>query len=882
MKTSEIREAFLAYFESKGHQRVSSSTLVPSQDPTLLFVNAGMVQFKDVFLGTEKKPYSRATTCQKCLRISGKHNDLENVGRTARHHTFFEMLGNFSFGDYFKKDAISYAWEFVTQILKLPPEKLWVTVYEEDNEAEKLWYDNTNVLKGRVLKRGKNDNFWAMGETGPCGPCTEIFYFLGPDSYEQKGEELLSDDPTYVEIWNLVFMQFNRSLDGTLTPLEKPSIDTGMGLERVATVVQKEKANYDTDLLKSIIDTVSKLSNKPYLGKDYTERNTDQDPQYAYDVAMRVAADHVRATVFLISEGIKPGSDGRGYVVRRLIRRACRHGRVLGFNEAFLYKVVDTVIKEMGETYPEISKSRKEITNIIKEEEEKFLKTFDSGLQILEKEIVQLKNSSNSILPGKTAFLLHDTYGFPLDLTEDILQSKNMTTDLDGFQDAMQEQRERSRSARANQSIQILQKSVKTLSSSFVGYENINYESEVIGLFSESGEIETAHKGDEVALVVKETPFYAESGGQIGDAGRIFLQSGSADVFDTQKASGGTITHLLKIVDGQIKKGDLVTLEVDQKRRKDVAQNHSATHILHLALRKILGPHIKQAGSRVSEFYMRFDFTHNEPVTKSQISEIFKFANQYILNNYKTITHVLPIEEARKIGAVALFGEKYGEVVRVVELGEESKEFCGGTHVSRLGDIGQIQFISESSVASGIRRIEAVSGMRAYGLALEARSILDKIQAELSVPKDKIISKIERLLEVNRELQKQSDDITQSSLSTKANDIIKKIKPSEKGFSLATSIEKNLTIEQLRSIADDLRGRLGSAVVVLGSVHEDKGHLIVATTKDLSQNINAGNIIKQVLPIFDGRGGGKPDLAQAGGDPKKLSQVINEIENILA
>lgn len=879
MKTSEIREAFLSYFESKGHQRVESSPLVPGQDPTLLFTNAGMVQFKDVFLGSDKRPYSRATTCQKCLRISGKHNDLENVGRTARHHTFFEMLGNFSFGDYFKKDAIAYAWEFVTVVLGLPADKLWVTVYEEDDEAEKIWYDTTSVLKGRVLKRGKSDNFWAMGETGPCGPCTEIFYFLGPDSYHQKGEELLADDPTYVEIWNLVFMQFNRSIDGTLTPLAKPSIDTGMGLERVAAVVQKQKANYDTDLLKSIINTVSQLSGKNYVGKDYTERSVDVDTQYGYDVAMRVAADHIRATVFLIAEGVRPGSDGRGYVIRRLIRRACRHGRVLGFRDAFLYKIVDTVVKEMGEAYPEILKAKSEVTVLIKEEEEKFLKTFDSGLHILEKELSQLSASNQSVLPGETAFLLHDTYGFPLDLTEDIVSSRHMTVDIDGFQDAMQSQRERSRSARANQSILILQKSVKTLDSNFVGYETYECESEILGLFSESGEVAVAQEGDEIALVTKDTPFYAESGGQIGDAGRIFLPTGSCDVVDTQKASGGTIAHILKVVDGEIKKGDIVTLQVDQKRRKDIAQNHSATHVLHLALRRVLGSHIKQAGSRVSEFSLRFDFNHNEPVSKTQLQEIFKFCNQYILQNYKAITHVLPIEEAKKLGAVALFGEKYGETVRVVELGAESKEFCGGTHVTSLGEIGHIQFLSEGSVSSGVRRIEAVSGMRAFTLVTEIRDVLDKIQVGLSAPRDQIVSKIEKLLETNKELQKQSQSISQSNLSSISNDIVKKAKASQKGYHVATSFEKNLSIEQLRSIADEVRGRLNSAVVVLGAAHEDKGHLLVAVTKDLTQNIHAGNMIKEVLPVFGGRGGGKPDLAQAGGDPEKLHEAIIAIEN---
>ena len=882
MKTAEVREAFLSFFESKGHQRVESSALVPGQDPTLLFTNAGMVQFKDVFLGTEKRPYTRATTCQKCLRISGKHNDLENVGRTARHHTFFEMLGNFSFGDYFKKDAINYAWEFVTKVLGLPPEKLWVTVYEEDQEAEELWYTNTNVLKGRVLKRGKKDNFWAMGETGPCGPCTEIFYFLGPDDYQQKGDELLADDPTYVEIWNLVFMQFNRSIDGTMAPLAKPSIDTGMGLERVAAVVQHQKANYDTDLLKSIINFVAELSQTSYLGKDYTERSTETDRQYAVDVALRVVADHIRATSFLISEGVRPGSDGRGYVVRRLLRRACRHGRVLGFREAFLYKVVERVCQEMGEAYPELVKNKSEVSKYIKEEEEKFLKTFDVGLQTLDKEIQIIKNEGKKVLPGKTAFLLHDTYGFPLDLTEDIVSNQKMTVDLDGFEDAMQEQRERSRSARANQSILILQKSVKTLPSTFVGYDKLTIESEVLGLFSEQGELTEAKEGDEIALVAKDTPFYAESGGQVGDVGRIYLADGTCDVVDTQKASGGTIAHIVKVVDGLIKKGDIVSLKVDERRRKDTAQNHSATHVLHLALRRVLGDHVRQAGSRVSEQSLRFDFNHGQSVTKDQLSEIFKFANQYLLHNYSAKTHVLPIEEAKKLGAVALFGEKYGEVVRVVELGEESKEFCGGTHVQALGEIGQIAFISEGSVSSGVRRIEAVTGLRAYTLNAEIRDMLERVQATLQSSREQVVQRLDKLIENNKELSKKSHSSEQSSLSSKAGEIASNSKKASRGFSVASAFEDGVSVDQLKTLADDVRNRIGSGVVILGTVLEDKGHLLVAVTKELSKEVNAGSLVKEILPLFQGRGGGKPDMAQAGGDPSKLKDVIIKVETLIS
>ena len=881
LKTAEVREAFLSFFESKGHQRVSSSSLVPGQDPTLMFSNAGMVQFKDVFLGTDPRPYTRATTCQKCLRISGKHNDLENVGRTARHHTFFEMLGNFSFGDYFKSDAISYAWEFVTKELGLPKEKLWVTVFEEDSEAENLWYSLTDVLKGRVVKRGKADNFWAMGETGPCGPCTEIFYFLGPDDYQQKGEELLADDPTYVEIWNLVFMQFNRSLDGAMTPLAKPSIDTGMGLERVAAVVQHQKANYDSDLLRAIINFVANLSGKTYLGKDYTERDVIKDPQYAVDVALRVIADHIRASVFLISEGVTPGSDGRSYIVRRLLRRACRHGRVLGLKESFLYKVVDSVVNEMKGAYPELLQTVSKVKIAIQEEEEKFLKTFDAGLAILDKEILQSEERKEKEFSGKAAFLLHDTFGFPLDLTEDILKSRGLSVDLDGFQAAMEEQRERSRSARASESIQIIQKSVKALPSKFVGYDKINAQSEVLGIFSEKGEVEIAREGDQLAVVVSETPFYAESGGQVGDTGRIHLVTGSLEVVDTQKAAGGTIAHLVRVVDGHVSKGDLVSLQVDEKRRKEIAQSHSATHVVHLALRKVLGDHVKQAGSRVSEFSLRFDFTHSKPISEKEVLEIFKFCNQYIQHNFEARTHVLPIEEAQKIGAVALFGEKYGDVVRVVELGEDSKEFCGGTHVTRLGDIGQIQFLSESSVSSGVRRIEATTGMRAFNFIAEVRSELDKTQELLHVPRDQVFAKVEKLLELNKGLEKMTVANAQNALQSKVPEIVSKATKGNNGVPVTWSLEDGISVEQLRSLADDVRDRLGSGVVILGSAFEDKGHLLVAVTKDLSQKVNAGSIVKEILPMFEGRGGGKPDLAQAGGDPTKLNAVIQHLVSSL-
>ncbi|HQH26755.1 MAG TPA: alanine--tRNA ligase, partial [Oligoflexia bacterium] len=583
MKTSEIREAFLKYFEGKGHARIESSSLIPAGDPTLLFTNAGMVQFKDTFLGLEKRSYSRATTCQKCLRISGKHNDLENVGRTARHHTFFEMLGNFSFGDYFKQDAIKFAWEFVTEVIALPKKRLWVTVYEKDDEAAGLWCANTDIPPERVLRRGLKDNFWAMGETGPCGPCSEIFYYLGDDEAVQSAEELLADSTLYLEIWNLVFMQFNRDAQGNMTPLPKPSVDTGMGLERVAAIKQGMLANYDSDLLRAIIAAVEELSAKRYNGQSY---EPSADAQYAADVALRVAADHARACAFLVADGIMPSSDGRGYVLRRLIRRACRHGRVLGLKQAFLYKVAAHVVSLMGEAYPELKRSKEQIAKIVRAEEEKFLATLETGLGILEKEARATAEKSTRIFPGTTAFLLHDTYGFPLDLTEDILQSYNLTVDHDAFSEAMEAQRERSRSARASETAQILQRAVKPLPTVFRGYEYTEYESKVLGLFDASGEITAAREGQEIALVAEETPFYGESGGQVGDTGTISSNNAALDVIDTQKTGGDTIVHICRVLDGELTAGTPIRLAVDVNRRDKIRAHHSATHLLHLALRE--------------------------------------------------------------------------------------------------------------------------------------------------------------------------------------------------------------------------------------------------------------------------------------------------------
>ncbi len=881
VNTAEIREAYLNFFKDKGHQRVPSSNLVPAGDPTLLFTNAGMVQFKDVFLGTDPRSYNRATTCQKSLRISGKHNDLENVGRTARHHTFFEMLGNFSFGDYFKEDAIRYAWEFVTEVLKLPKERLWVTIYEEDDEAEVLW-KKTSVLPGRIIRKGKSDNFWAMGDTGPCGPCTEIFYFLGSDDYVQKAEELMADDPTYVEIWNLVFMQFNRDTKGTLNPLPKPSVDTGMGLERVAAVKQGKKANYDSDSLREIISFTEKLSGHSYLGEDYTERDASVDLQYAYDVAFRVIADHSRSCAFLIAEGVFPSSDGRGYVLRRLIRRACKHGRALGLKKPFLHEVSKEVVRIYSDVYPELKKELKVIERVIKDEEIKFLSTFEIGLQMLDKQTTAVLGENRKILDGATAFQLHDTYGFPLDLTEDIVRAKGMTVDIEGFTSAMEMQRERSRSARSSQTALIIQRAVKPFSSKFVGYEFLEYQSEIVEIYNEDGPLKSAKEGAEIAVVVKETPFYAESGGQVGDTGRITHASGTIDVVDTIKAGGDTIVHIGRVLDGEFKSGDGVRLSVDEIRRSQIRVHHSATHVLHLALREVLGSHIKQAGSRVSENSFRFDFTHGNSISKQELEEIESSINKYILANHEIVTRVLPIEEAKNIGAVALFGEKYGDVVRVVEIGGKSKEFCGGTHASRSGDLGLVQILSEGSVSSGVRRVEAIAGLKAATEIAKAKAALSSLSEIMQTnPHDvveRVVSSQERLKQLEKEMVQQK----QGNLSTIAEDLFKSAKERSEGYKVVSSRLDGLQVAELRSLTDSLRDRLGTSCVCLISTEEEKMQMIVAVSKDLSKKISAGDIVKKLIEVSGGKGGGRPDLAQAGGgDISKIDDTLSHFETLV-
>jgi alanyl-tRNA synthetase len=883
MKTAEIREAFLRFFEEKNHTIVTSSTLIPQGDPTLLFANAGMVQFKDTFLGSEKRSYSRATSCQKCLRISGKHNDLENVGRTARHHTFFEMLGNFSFGDYFKEDAIALAWEFVTENLELSKDRLWVTVFEDDDEAAGLWKSKTDVRPERVLRCGEKDNFWAMGDTGPCGPCSEIFYYLGDDLEGQSEEEFRLDDGTYIEIWNLVFMQFNRDNSGALNPLPKPSVDTGMGLERVAAVKQGKKSNYDSDLLRAIIAKIEKLSSHSYLGVDYRERSFSEDSSYAIDVAMRVICDHARACAFLIADGVNPGSDGRGYVVRRLIRRASRYGKMLGFEKPFIHQVAETVIELMSASYPELNAQQSKILKQIKEEESKFLTTLDNGLGLLTKEVEQLKLKNETIFPGEAAFRLHDTYGFPLDMTEDILRTEGLVVDSEGFSEQMELQRERSRSARSSETQQILQRSVSQIPCEFVGYDFEEYESKVLGLFNAEGPIETAAEGDEIALVAEKTPFYGESGGQVGDTGSISSNSASLDVIDTQKVGKDTIVHIVKVQEGAISKGDSIRLAIDASRRAKLRVHHSATHLLHSALKNVLGDHVAQAGSRVSERNLRFDFSHPSQVSTSELLKIETLVNQDIRCNFQILTEVLPLEDAQKKGATALFGEKYGDTVRVVEMGPQSLEFCGGTHASRTGDIGLFKIVSESAVQSGVRRIEALAGLSAFESTQEQSSILKRLSGALKVPERDLEERVAKILSKSSEYEKEVEGLKQKlHLGGVQSDNGQSEKTLEDGTKVITKRLDEASPKQLREVADHLRNSENSCCIALASVSEGKAVFLTAITSDLTQRYHAGEMIKEISKITGGKGGGKADLAQAGGgDPSKIDEGLRRFEDLL-
>ncbi|ENI0245281.1 alanine--tRNA ligase [Salmonella enterica] len=864
--TAEIRQAFLDFFHSKGHQVVASSSLVPNNDPTLLFTNAGMNQFKDVFLGLDKRNYSRATTSQRCVRAGGKHNDLENVGYTARHHTFFEMLGNFSFGDYFKHDAIQFAWELLTgeNWFALPKERLWVTVYETDDEAYGIWEKEVGIPRERIIRIGDNkgapyasDNFWQMGDTGPCGPCTEIFYDHGDHIWGGPPGSPEEDGDRYIEIWNIVFMQFNRQADGTMEPLPKPSVDTGMGLERIAAVLQHVNSNYEIDLFRTLIEAVAKVTGATDLSNK----------------SLRVIADHIRSCAFLVADGVLPSNENRGYVLRRIIRRAVRHGNMLGAKETFFYKLVGPLIEVMGSAGEELKRQQAQVEQVLKTEEEQFARTLERGLALLDEELAQLQGDT---LDGETAFRLYDTYGFPVDLTADVCRERDIKVDEAGFETAMEEQRRRAREASGfgadyNAMIRV------DSASEFKGYDHLELNGKVTALFVDGKAVEAINAGQEAVVVLDQTPFYAESGGQVGDKGELKGVGFTFAVNDTQKY-GQAIGHLGKLSAGALKVGDVVQADVDEARRARIRLNHSATHLMHAALRQVLGAHVAQKGSLVSDKVLRFDFSHNEAMKPSEIREVEDLVNAQIRRNLPIETHIMELEAAKAKGAMALFGEKYDERVRVLSMGDFSTELCGGTHARRTGDIGLFRIISESGTAAGVRRIEAVTGEGAMATVHAQSDRLNDIAHLLKGDSQNLGDKVRAVLERSRQLEKELQQLKDqaaaqesANLSSKAVDL--------NGVKLLVSELAGVEPKMLRTMVDDLKNQLGSTVIVLATVVEGKVSLIAGVSKDVTDRVKAGELIGMVAQQVGGKGGGRPDMAQAGGtDAAALPAALASVQ----
>ena len=860
MTSNELRQKFLNYFNDRDHEIVESSPLVPDNDATLLFTNAGMVQFKDVFLGNEKRSYNRAVTSQRCLRAGGKHNDLENVGYTARHHTFFEMLGNFSFGDYFKETAIIQAWDFLTNTLELPKEKLWVTVFEEDDEAADIWLNEVKVDPERFSRMGEKDNFWSMGDTGPCGPCSEIFYDHGADIEGGPPGSADEDGDRFIEIWNLVFMQFDRSENGDMTPLPKPSVDTGMGLERLAAVMQSVHSNYEIDLFDNLIQSTTKI-----LGLKSSSSSS-----------LNVIVDHIRACSFLIVDGVIPGNEGRSYVLRRIMRRAIRHGKKLKINEPFFYKLLEPLAKEMGEAYPALRSQKEQIEDIIKQEEIRFAATLDQGIEILEEAIKVMKNDT---LPGEVVFKLYDTYGFPVDLTNDIARERNFTIDHEGFEKHMASQRDRAR--KANKFSKTAENDFKVnTSSKFVGYDQIKNAAQIKELFFEGNTIKSLANGQEGFVVTDVTPFYAESGGQVGDTGTIESKDAIFRVKDTQKQNNSIIHH------GILEKGKLeidkkVTMTIDDKKRLKIAANHSATHLMHAALRNILGKHVTQKGSLVDADRLRFDFSHNQPLSSEEISLIEEQVNSEIRKNSAAKIDLMAYEEAIESGAMALFGEKYEDEVRVLNFDEYSIELCGGTHVNRTGDIGLFKIISESGVASGIRRIEALTAEAAEKWLSTYKTNVEEVAALLKSSNDKIFTKVEQLLVKNKALEKELLESRQKMFSSSSEDISEKITKIKDTNILIQRLE-GFSANDLRVSIDRYKNKLENAIIVLGVVEEGKAKIAIGVTKHNTDLIHAGDLIKIVAEIVGGKGGGRPDFAQAGGpEADKLDQALEHAKEFI-
>jgi alanyl-tRNA synthetase len=856
LTSAEIRSAFLTYFEKQGHQIVPSSPLVPGNDPTLLFTNAGMVQFKDVFLGNEKRAYTKATSSQRCVRAGGKHNDLENVGYTARHHTFFEMLGNFSFGEYFKQDAIKYAWEFLVDVLGIPPEKLWVTVFDEDPEAADIWLNEMGVSPDRLSRIGAKDNFWSMGDTGPCGPCSEIFYDHGeavaggpPGTPEEDGDR-------YVEIWNLVFMQYNRDAKGELTPLPKPSVDTGMGLERVAAVLQGVHNNYDIELFQSLIKSASELTG-------------EKDPAHT---SLRVLVDHIRSCAFLIVDGVLPSNEGRGYVLRRIIRRAIRHGYKLDTKDVFFHKLVQPLAKQMGDAYPELLEKAETISNILLKEEQRFAETLEQGMKLLQDETQSLANNT---ITGEIAFKLYDTFGFPVDLTADYARENNLTVDKVGFEKAMEAQRERARSSSsfAGGVSSLPNTGLKT---EFNGYESLQGEAAVLAIYQGEEQVASINEGDSAFLVLNQTPFYAESGGQAGDHGKILTGTAVFQVTDVQK-QGDAYFHIGQLVQGTLTEKDQITAEVDGATRLSTALNHSATHLLHAALRQILGDHVTQKGSLVDAKRLRFDFSHFEPISAKQLQEIERLVNKQIRSNALVDTQIMDQESAVASGAMALFGEKYGDKVRVLKMGEFSTELCGGTHATRVGDIGFMKIVSETGIASGVRRIEAIAGEGALSWVEESDDLLHKIGQAVKGNRDSAIDKINQIKDKNKVLEKELEQLKSQLAKSAGDDLFNQAVEIDGLNVLAAHIEGS-DGKTLRELVDQLKNKLGNAAIVLSTVQGDKITLIAGVSKEQTSRIKAGDLVNSVALQVGGKGGGRPDMAQAGGDnPAALPAALKAV-----
>ena len=866
VSVKQIRQQFLDFFASKGHQVVASSSLVPHGDPTLLFTNAGMNQFKDVFLGFDKRPYTRATTSQKCVRAGGKHNDLENVGYTARHHTFFEMLGNFSFGDYFKRDAIQYAWELLTEVYKLPKDKLTVTVYAEDDEAYDIWAKEIGVPAERIIRIGDNkgaryasDNFWMMGDTGPCGPCTEIFYDHGEHIWGGPPGSENEDGDRFIEIWNNVFMQFNRDEAGVMHPLPKPSVDTGMGLERISAVLQHVHANYEIDLFQTLIKAAARETNSTDL----------ENP------SLKVLADHIRACSFLIADGVIPGNEGRGYVLRRIIRRAIRHGYKLGARAAFFYKILPDLVAEMGEAYPELVSTQTRVAEVLKQEEDRFFETIEHGMAILEAELAEMAKAGNTTFNGETAFKLHDTYGFPLDLTADVCRERDVTVDAAAFDAAMSRQKEQARAAGKFKMASNVE--YDGAATHFLGYEALATEATILALYKDGSAVKELNEGDLGIIVLDNTPFYAESGGQIGDCGELKSSQGIFSVEDTLKIQANVFGHHGLVSTGKLSLGDALQARVNTHARASTMRNHSATHLMHKALREVLGEHVQQKGSLVDTEKTRFDFVHNAPMTDEEISKVESLVNAEIIANAETQARVMDIESAQKTGAMMLFGEKYGDEVRVLDIGS-SRELCGGTHVKRTGDIGLFKITAESGVAAGVRRVEATTGTTAVQLVQTQQSLISQLASELKTPAHELGAKVVQLLDTQKSLEKELARLKSKLASSQGDDLADQAVDIQGVKVLAATLE-GADANALREPMDKLKDKLKSAAIVLASVSDGKVSLAAGVTPDIIAKLKAGDLVNHVASQVGGKGGGKPDMAMAGGtDAQQLPQALASVQ----